>query len=121
MEPNATIPPQTPTPPQVPLVTPPATPPPEIPLPKGMESMPAGKGGSGAGALIGIVLIIIILLLGGLYIWGGKLEEQQSQNATTAAPGSVSDEVADIQADLDLPPVEDSVSDFDTFDTSLEE
>jgi hypothetical protein len=47
------------------------------------------------GPLIGIVVIIIVLVVGAFYIWGGKLSSSEP------APLTTTDEVSDIQADLD--------------------
>lgn len=61
---------------------------------------------SGVGALIGSIIIILILVLGALYFWGGKLQTNEKElnfdESATAMNGttSVSDEVSDIEADL---------------------
>ncbi|PJE74503.1 MAG: hypothetical protein COV01_00500 [Candidatus Taylorbacteria bacterium CG10_big_fil_rev_8_21_14_0_10_41_48] len=47
------------------------------------------------GPVIGIIVIIIVLIVGAFYIWGGKTDTQE------AAPLTPTDEVSDIQADLD--------------------
>lgn len=47
------------------------------------------------GPVIGIIVIIVVLVVGGLYIWGGKLSSSEP------APLTPTDEVSDIQADLD--------------------
>ena len=39
---------------------------------------------SSSGAIIGIIIIIIILIIGALYLWGGKLNKNQSANTTAA-------------------------------------
>ncbi len=69
------------------------------------------KKSSHVGSIIGAVIVIIILIFGGLYFWGAQLEKEQVQsdqlpfipatqsNDTAASPGE-SDQVADIDADV---------------------
>lgn len=71
------------------------------------NAMPMGEPKkSGVGALIGSIIIILILVLGALYFWGGKLqtneEELNFDDSSAAVNGatSASDEVSDIEADL---------------------
>ena len=46
------------------------------------------------GPIIGIVVIIAVLVVGAFYFWGNKL------NSSQPAPLTTSDEVSDIQTDL---------------------
>lgn len=71
------------------------------------NTMPAGDSKkSGVGALIGSIIIILILVLGALYFWGGKLQTSDKElnfdDSSAAINGttSASDEVSDIEADL---------------------
>lgn len=69
------------------------------------NAMPMGEPKkSGVGALIGSIIIILILVLGALYFWGGKLqtseEELNFDDSSAAVTTSTSDEVSDIEADL---------------------
>ncbi|TSC83380.1 MAG: hypothetical protein G01um101417_656 [Parcubacteria group bacterium Gr01-1014_17] len=69
------------------------------------NAMPMGEPKkSGVGALIGSIIIILILVLGALYFWGGKLqtgeEELNFDESSAAVNASASDEVSDIDADL---------------------
>lgn len=53
----------------------------------------AGK--KSVGPVIGIIVIIVVLVVGAFYVWGGKLSSNEP------APLTTTDEVSDIQADLD--------------------
>lgn len=80
------------------------------------------------GPIIGTIVIIAVLAVGGLYYWGAQLNREEAQEAmnsematTTeeAAPTAdellnvnSSDEIADIEADLQL-------SNFDNLDAEL--
>ncbi len=71
------------------------------------NTMPMGEPKkSGAGALIGSIIIILILVLGALYFWGGKLQTNDQEfnfdesSAAVNGATSTSDEVSDIEADL---------------------
>lgn len=61
------------------------------------KEAPTKKDGS-SGPLVGIIIIVIILILGGLYFWGQKASEATIEALETQ---SLSDEVGDIEADLD--------------------
>lgn len=71
------------------------------------NAMPMGEQKKGGvGALIGSIIIILILVLGALYFWGGKLQTNDQElnfdNSSAAVNGTTgaSDEVSDIEADL---------------------
>lgn len=71
------------------------------------NAMPMGEPKkSGVGALIGSIIIILILVLGALYFWGGKLQTKEEDinfdesSAAVNGTTSASDEVSDIDADL---------------------
>lgn len=73
------------------------------------NAMPMGEPKkSGVGALIGSIIIILILVLGALYFWGGKLQTNEEElnfdfdesSAAVSGTTSASDEVSDIEADL---------------------
>lgn len=69
------------------------------------NAMPMGEPKkSGVGALIGSIIIILILVLGALYFWGGKLQTSDQElnfdDSSAAVTTSTSDEVSDIEADL---------------------
>tara|TARA_B100000745_G_scaffold70940_1_gene42429 strand:+ start:1693 stop:2022 length:330 start_codon:yes stop_codon:yes gene_type:complete len=50
----------------------------ETPATEGVET-PAEPKKEGVGPIVGIVVIIIILIFGGLYMWGTKLNNQESE------------------------------------------
>lgn len=68
------------------------------------------------GPIIGIAIILVIIIFGGLYYWGGQINNQEERaNITpeeiieqedpaleTLETQSSSDEIVDIEADLDL-------------------
>lgn len=56
--------------------------------------------GSSAGPIIGTVIILAVIVLGGLYFWGQRGDSTE-QALDEMSAQSQSDEVADIQADLD--------------------
>jgi hypothetical protein len=41
----------------------------------------------GMGATVGIVIIVILLIFGGLYFWGARLNQEQSQQQLPLIPG----------------------------------
>lgn len=63
------------------------------------------------GPVIGIIIIIVVLLLGGLYFWGQRVDDL-SDDTQELRETSDSDDVADIEADLD--------EDFNDLDAELE-
>ncbi|MCK4386610.1 MAG: hypothetical protein KAV41_00800 [Candidatus Pacebacteria bacterium] len=69
------------------------------------------------GSLVGVIIIIVILIIGGLYFWGSKITPQIEDEAVPAAEDaaeiadpatealgdvSESDELGDIEADLEM-------------------
>jgi len=52
------------------------------------------QGKRSVGPIVGIVVIIAVLIVGAFYVWGGKLSSSEP------APLTPTDEVSDIQADL---------------------
>lgn len=68
------------------------------------------------GPIIGIAIILVIIIFGGLYYWGGQINnqeeranitpeeiiEQEDPTLETLETQSSSDEIVDIEADLDL-------------------
>jgi len=92
----------------------------------------SGEGESSAGPIIGSVIIIIIIIIGGLYFWGQRLtrearsdisgEEIRAEEDTVTASLEVqssSDEIADIEADLNLTDLENLDADLDSIDLEL--
>jgi hypothetical protein len=67
----------------------------QIPSPETQQS-PAASGTS-FGPIIGIGVIILALVVGALYFWGGAIAKDEAE----LAPVSSSDEVEDIEADLE--------------------
>jgi len=59
-------------------------------------------GRKSVGPLVGIVVIAIILILAAFYFWGGRTvsSERASSQAAAVSQASTSDEVSDIEADL---------------------
>lgn len=53
------------------------------------------EGKRSIGPIVGIVVIIAVLVVGAFYIWGGKF------GSSEPAPLTSTDEVSDIQTDLD--------------------
>jgi hypothetical protein len=47
------------------------------------------------GPIVGIIVIIAVLIVGAFYVWGGKLSSSEP------GPLTSTDEVSDIQSDLD--------------------
>ena len=70
------------------------------------NGMPMGEPKKGGvGALIGSIIVILILVLGALYFWGGKLQQEEGElnfdeSAAVNAVAGASDELSDIEADL---------------------
>lgn len=59
-----------------------------------MDPVQAEAGKRSVGPMVGIIVIILVLVVGAFYIWGGKL------SSGDATPLTATDEVTDIQADL---------------------
>jgi len=78
---------------------------------------------SGAGALVGIIIIIIVLILGGFYFLGSSNVDDSDMDEQTEELRDVtdSDEVADIETDLENTGLEDLDAELDDVDTLLEE
>jgi|688.fasta_scaffold1384742_2 hypothetical protein len=55
---------------------------------------------NGIGALAGTIIVVIILIIGGFYFYGQRIEKQE-QNEASVVQATSSDEVNDIQKDLD--------------------
>ncbi len=82
-----------------------------------MENDTSVQGSKNSGALIGAVIIIIILILGGIYLSKNKAGEQiqeQEKMEEKANTLSTSDELGDIEADLN------NNAGIDSLDMSLE-
>lgn len=91
------------------------------------SDMSMGSSKKSFGPLFGIIIIIVLLLLAGFYFWGQYLGNQEIEPTITAdeimtaddpvldelETQSASDEIADIEADLDA-------GDLDALDAELE-
>lgn len=102
--------------------------------PSGGATSPLGTEISGGdkkplGPVIGVIIIIALIILGGLYLWGGNLfdrgmtpEEILNAEDTTLedlqAQGT-SDEVADIEADLNATDLEGIDAELEQIDREL--
>lgn len=88
------------------------------------------------GPIIGIAIIVVIIIFGGLYYWGGKINNQELRNAQESVTAeeilnqqdpsleslqvqSTSDEIADIEADLDLTDLENLDAELGNIDIEL--
>ena len=88
------------------------------------------------GPMLGIVIIVVLLVLGGFYFWGTQIKDksQVQENAEVTAEDianqedtalenlntqSTSDEIDDIEADLDATDLESLDSELDAFDQDL--
>lgn len=87
------------------------------------------------GPILGIVIIVILLVLGGFYFWGTQIKDKsQVQEAEITAEDianqedtvldnlntqSASDEIGDIEADLDATDLESLDSELDAIDLEL--
>jgi len=122
---------------QSPMQQPSMTPPP-------MKPLESAEKKSSAGALIGAVIVVIIIIFGGLYFWGAQLEKQgMTQDELPFIPGdqdsqmmveetatlglpptSSSDQVADIESDVestDLDALNAQIdSDLNNMETSMQ-
>jgi len=87
---------------------------------------PAPKKDGGIGPILGIIIIVILIALGGLYYFTtgiNNLEQQEIQDETTPDEAAAtlevqgtSDDLADIEADLnasDFSNLDESVTSFD--------
>jgi uncharacterized protein HemX len=88
------------------------------------------------GPIIGIAIIVVIIIFGGLYYWGGKINNQELRNAQESVTAeeilnqqdasveslqvqSTSDEIADIETDLDLTDLENLDAELGNIDAEL--
>ena len=88
------------------------------------------------GPMLGIVIIVVLLVLGGFYFWGTQIKDksQVQENAEVTAEDianqedtalenlntqSTSDEIDDIEADLDATDLESLDSELDAIDQEL--
>ena len=89
------------------------------------QAAPAAAPKKSFGPVIGIIIIVLVLILGGLYLWGEKLNEggyglgtentEEADAQTTAlSEQSSSDTAASIEADL-------NATNLDGLDAGLEE
>jgi preprotein translocase subunit YajC len=54
---------------------------------------------NGIGALAGTIIVVIILIIGGFYFYGQRIEKQK-QNQASVTETSSSDEIDDIEKDI---------------------
>ncbi len=54
----------------------------------------------GVGPMIGIIIVILVLIVGGFYFYGKRIEKQKQATTTTETTMNTSDEIADLQDDL---------------------
>jgi uncharacterized protein HemX len=90
------------------------------------------------GPIVGIAIIVVILIFGGLYYWGSKLDindetiidivdaptteeilNEQDVTLERLQIQDTSDEIADIEADLDLTDLNDLDAELGNIDTEL--
>lgn len=88
------------------------------------------------GPIIGIAIIVVIIIFGGLYYWGGKINNQELREAQESITAqeilseqdksleslqvqSTSDEIADIETDLDLTDLENLDKELGNIDIEL--
>ena len=104
------------------------------------ESQPMGQGDGEPtsaeggkkpmGPIVGVVIIVIVLIFGGLYFWGSQLSEEKEMTAEEIAAQedtmliklqeqSASDEIADIEADLNATDLEGLDAELDQIDQDL--
>ncbi len=57
------------------------------------------KNSNGIGALVGTIIVILILIVGGFYFYGQRVEKQKQLEAS-ALQASSSDEIVDIENDI---------------------
>jgi len=103
------------------------TPPAAAPPTQGMEGGSDDK--KSYGPIFGIVIIVILIVLAGFYFWGNQLQERVSEEVvseevtedagTAEEPLSPSDEIADIEADLDATLLDDLDAELGDIDAEL--
>lgn len=79
-------------------------------------NQPLGAAKEGrTGPTIGIIIVVIVLILVGLYFWGGKLRNGETLDSVTSAlqEQSASDELGEIETDLDATMIEELDSDLE--------
>jgi len=65
------------------------------------------EAGSSLGPIIGAIIILAVIVFGALFFWGERTEDQALENQVeTIGTQSESDEVVDIEADLEATDVE---------------
>jgi uncharacterized protein HemX len=112
--------------PQTPPVQTPQTPPVQTPQTPPVQT-PEGDGGS-VGPIVGSVIVIIIIIIGGLYFWGQKLSTDKTADEIRAEEDSLlanletvgqSDELEDIENDLDATDLDNLDDDLDNIEVEL--
>jgi len=94
------------------------------------EPTPAEGGKKPMGPIVGVVIIVIVLIFGGLYFWGAKVSKEKTMTAEeiTAQEDvmliklkeqSESDEIADIEADLNATDLEGLDAELEQIDQDL--
>lgn len=93
-----------------------------------LEETPTPKSSS-VGALIGIVVVILVIVLGGLYFWGQRVEQLEQKDSLTALgednsvetlqTQGTSDEIGDIEADVNATDLENLDKEVGTIDAEL--
>lgn len=86
-----------------------------------------GKEDKSFGPLIGIVIIVIILILGGLYFWGQQVGEESLEELAPSADEVIgtlemqgsSDELIDIEDDLNITDLDNLDADLDAIESEL--
>ena len=110
--------------PQAPAPTPVATP---TPTPEPTPMPPAPR--SHLGTILGVGIVIIALVLGGLYLWGASLYEDDMQEEmapgmteeeTAPLPQSTPDEMDAIENDLNATNVDSMDQELNTIDAEIE-
>ena len=80
------------------------------------QNQPHGTTKEGrTGPTIGIIIVVIVLILVGLYFWGERLRNGEAVDSVTNTlqEQSVSDELDDIETDLDATMIEELDSDLE--------
>lgn len=101
-----------------------------------MPETPGEVHHSHIGPILGVLVVVLVLILGGLYLWGASLSEEQSSqrqiennepetpraNADIAILGTLSpsDELIAIEADLGSTNIEDIDASLNEIDNELE-
>ena len=86
-----------------------------------------GQESKSVGPLIGVIVIIAVIVLGGLYFWGQRLDEQKQSEAALQNDAATqeletqntSDEVADIEADLNATNLEGLDTEMNQLETEI--